>query len=400
MTVWLTLAHEMSVQAPLAAAILGAVLAAGMTFALSMVVAGACTRLGVLDRPEPRRVHRYPVPRLGGIAIFLSFALISLLFFVPASGYELRVYIGLMAAAIIIVAVMAADDIWGLPPLLRLGVQIGAALVAMFPGGHGTLIEVLHNPLINANGGRTFLPLAIAIPFTLFWIVGMMNTVNWMDGLDGLAGGIVAITALVMAAISWILGEHSVAILCAVLAGTTIGFLPLNWHPARIFMGDSGAMFLGLALAVLANVGGAKLAMMLMLLGVPILDAARVILRRIRSGHSPLRFDRTHMHHGLLARGLTQRQIALLFYVITATFGAITILSAYLQIHAADWHVRSHLLPWLDVALSELPTLLGLASVLLVAIGVWQLAAVRKKRRITRPLTPQPATSSGTHRRP
>ena len=118
----------------------------------------------------------------------------------------------------------------------------------------------------------------------------MMNTINWVDGLDGLAGGVVTIAAVVMAAISWLFGQHTVALLCAVLAGATMGFLLLNLHPARLFMGDCGAMFLGLALAVLANVGGAKLATMLLLLGLPIADTARVIVRRVRAGRSALRF--------------------------------------------------------------------------------------------------------------
>lgn len=399
MDYWLSAAHRLSEQHPLAAAIVACALAAGLTFILSLAVGGICARTGVLDRPEPRRVHRIPVPRLGGIAIFLSFALVSLLFFVPSGAYELRVYAGLMVAAIIIVSVMAIDDIRGLPPLFRLAVQIVAALIAMFPGGHGTLIEVIHNPLVTTHAGHTFLPLAVAVPFTLFWIVGMMNTVNWMDGMDGLAGGVVAITALVMAAISWMLGQQSAAILCAVLAGATLGFLPLNWHPARIFMGDSGAMFLGLALAVLANVGGAKLAMMLMLLGLPILDAARVILRRIREGRSILGFDRTHVHHGLLARGFGQRQIALIFYTITAAFGGVTILGAYLQRQATQWHLHTKLVPWLDVTSSELPTLLGLASVLVVSILLWRVAARRKNRRATRPLQGL-STASGSHPRP
>jgi UDP-GlcNAc:undecaprenyl-phosphate/decaprenyl-phosphate GlcNAc-1-phosphate transferase len=356
------------------------VLAAVVTYVLSLAVARVSRRVGLLDQPEPRRVHRRPVPRLGGIAIFISFAAVSLLVYRPANDYEAHVYAGLLAAGLLTVAIMVVDDVRGLPPLVRLGAQTVIALVAMFPAGHGTLIEALHNPLIADHQSRTFLPLWLAIPFTWFWIVGMMNTINWVDGLDGLAGGVVTITALVMAAISWLLGQHTTALLCAVLAGATLGFLPLNWHPARLFMGDSGAMFLGLALAVLANVGGAKLATMLMLLGLPILDAARVIVRRVRQGRSPLRFDRSHLHHRLLLGGLSQRQIALLFYLVTASFGGITILAAALQSHTGAWRLRSQALPWLDITASELPTLLGLTLVLVVTAAIWRVAAIRRRR--------------------
>jgi UDP-GlcNAc:undecaprenyl-phosphate/decaprenyl-phosphate GlcNAc-1-phosphate transferase len=383
----------------LAVPIAGAALAALLTFLLSLLVARVCVRRGWLDLPAARRVHSRAVPRLGGVAIFASFAIVSLLLFRPRDAHETHVYVGLMLAAILIVGVMAYDDIHGLPPWPRLGVQTLAALLAIFPGAQGTLIEVIHNPLLVANHSRTFLVWWLAVPFTWFWIVGMMNTVNWMDGTDGLASGVVTITATTMAVISWLLGQPGPALLCAVLAGATLGFLPLNWHPARLFMGDSGAMFLGLALAVLANVGGAKLAMMLLLLGVPILDTARVIVRRVGTGHSPLHFDRTHLHHRLLAGGFTQRQIALLFYVVTAAFGGITILAAYLQVHLHAWHLRSRLLPWLDVQGSELPTLAGLLLVG-VALGVILLVAVRRRRYllIHRPAALPPSASSSHHR--
>lgn len=397
-------------------ALLGFLLAAGLTGLLSLGIARVCARYRLLDVPGPRRIHPRPVPRLGGIAIFLSFVTVSALVYRPANDYELHVYAGLLVAAVLIVAVMAVDDVRGLSPWLRLGVQTLAALIAIFPAGHGTLIEVIHNPLVSVNGSRTFLPLWIAVPFTWFWIVGMMNTINWVDGLDGLAGGVVTITALAMAAISWLLGQHEAAILCAVLAGASFGFLPLNWHPARMFMGDSGAMFLGLALAILANVGGAKLATMLLLLGLPILDAARVIARRVRAGRSPLHFDASHLHYRLLARGFSQRQIVQLFYLITAAFGGVTIIAAYLEVHDNQRRLRLDLAPWLNVAVSELPTLLGFGLVLLVTAAIWRVVASRRRAghaRSSRPLppyggpphpsphlSPYSPSTSGSHHRP
>lgn len=373
-------------------------LAAALTFALSLGVARLCRRVGWLDVPAARRVHTRPVPRLGGVAIFASFVAISLIFFRPRNAYESHVYIGLVVAAVLVVAVMAYDDVRGLPPWPRLGVQTLAALIVIYPGAQGTLIEVIHNPLIAANHSRTLLPLWVAVLFTWFWIVGMMNTINWMDGTDGLAGGVVTIAAAVMAVISWILGQPGPALLCAILAGATLGFVPLNWHPARLFMGDSGAMFLGLSLAVLANVGGAKLVTMLLLLGVPILDTARVILRRVGRGRSPLHFDKSHLHHRLLAGGFTQRQIALLFYGVTAAFGGLTILAAYLQMHIAGWHLRTRVLPWLDIGGSELPALAGLALVAVTTAGILVLALRRRAYLAAhRPWDLPPSASNSHH---
>lgn len=313
------------------ALLIGFVVAFALCAALCLLVATLCHRLGALDQPGPRRIHAIPAPRLGGIAIFLSFGSVSFALFRPANANERHVYAGLLVASLLVVGVMAYDDVRGLQPIPRLCAQTVAALIVMFPAGHGALIQALHNPLTGARHGRTFLVAWVAVPFTLFWIVGMMNTINWVDGVDGLAGGVVAITALVMAAISWLLGQHTTALLCVILAGATCGFLVLNWHPARLFMGDCGAMFLGLALAVLSNTGGTKLATMALLLALPIVDAARVVARRLRQGHSPMRADRSHMHHRLLAGGLSQRQVALLFYGVTAAFGCGAIVLTAMQ---------------------------------------------------------------------
>ncbi|MGO8946751.1 MAG: glycosyltransferase family 4 protein [Ktedonobacterales bacterium] len=355
------------------AAILGAL--------LCWLVLVVSTHWHIMSLPKPHHIHKHAVPRLGGVGIFLAFFLVSLLFFQPVNSYERHVYLGLIAASLLTVIIMAYDDVRGLAPLPRLIMQTVAAFIAMFPAGYpGTLIEVLHNPLMISNQGQIPLSLWLAVPFTWFWIVGMMNTINWIDGVDGLAGGVVVITALVMAAISWLLGQPAAALLCAVLAGATLGFLPLNWHPARLFMGDSGAMFLGLALAVLANVGGAKLATMLLLLGLPILDTARVIYTRIRQGHSPLHFDLTHLHHRLLVGGLGQRKIVLLFYSITGSLGAVAIIAAYLQTRAGLWSVQIHLWGSFYLSVSELPTLAGLGLALLITQVIWRYAAYRRMR--------------------
>src|SRR5260370_2860898 len=175
-----------------------------------------------------------------------------------------------------------------------------------------------------------------AILLTWFWTVGMMNTVNWIDGMDGLATGVVGITALFITIISFMLHQYSIAVLSAIFTGAVFGFLPHNWNPAKIFMGDTGSMFLGLALAVLSIMGGAKLALALMVLGVPILDVALVILNRIRRGQSPLHFDKTHLHHRLMAMGLSVKQICYLFYGVAVIFGLLAL--SFSGIHAAHFY--------------------------------------------------------------
>ncbi|HEX9037346.1 MAG TPA: MraY family glycosyltransferase [Ktedonobacterales bacterium] len=363
--------------APLA----GFVVALAASWLFCNLVARVARYYGLLDQPRARHAHAAAAPRLGGVGIFLAFAVTTALFYHPASLYEAHVVTGLFAAALFTVAVMAVDDVRGLSPLARVVAQTIAALIVMFPLAHGMIIEVIHNPLGAGATAIIPLPLWVAVLFTWFWIVGMMNTVNWMDGVDGLAGGVVAIAAVVMAAVSWVLGQMEVAVLCAILAGACAGFLPLNWRTGVLFMGDSGAMFLGLALATLAGVGGAKLAMMLLLLGVPILDAARVVVRRIGQGRSPAQADRSHLHHRLLASGFSERQVALLFYGVTAAFGLVTILAAYLQAHAWRWDEALQITPWLRLALTEAPTALGLALIPTLTLGVWALLARRRRAR-------------------
>lgn len=365
---------------PWLALALGFVVATLIALGLSVLVARVARRYGLLDLPSGRHAHTTAAPRLGGIAIFVAFALVAALFYRPSSVYEQHVALGLFLASALTVVVMAIDDVRGLSPWLRLLAQTAAALLVIYPGVHGMIIEVIHNPLSSGMDAIVPLPAWVAIPFTWFWIVGMMNTINWVDGVDGLAGGVVAIAAVVMAAISWMLGQDSIALLCAILAGATLGFLLLNWRPGTLFMGDSGAMFLGLALATLAGAGGAKLATILLLLGLPILDAARVIVRRIRRGQTPLHADRSHLHHRLLATGLSERQVALLFYAITGAFGAVTILAAYLQGHSWRWTSFFRLTPWLRIASSEAPTIIGLALVPAVTLLIWALVFRRRKR--------------------
>ena len=320
------------------------------------VIAGS-RKLGLFDRPEPGRTDKKKISRLGGVGIFLAFVVASLLFYVhkayqvagpltPEQNPETTIYWLFLVGAVLIVLVHAYDDLKPLKPLVKLVAQTLAVIIVLGPFGNrfnGVLLFGFSNPF-SAGVYQPGLPwyrepvitlfihtpdiTLAAIPavlFTWFWMVGMMNTVNLIDGVDGLATGVVAITALCITITSWILHQYTIAILAAIFTGAVLGFLPHNWNPAKIIMGDSGAHFLGLGLAVLSIIGGAKVGAALMVLGIPILDLAVVAINRIRRGQSPLHYDTTHLHHRLRATGLNARQICYVFYSLTAIFGILSL---------------------------------------------------------------------------
>jgi UDP-GlcNAc:undecaprenyl-phosphate GlcNAc-1-phosphate transferase len=336
-----------------------------LTYIFTFGIIGFCRRVGWLDKPEARRIHKNPVPRLGGIAMFLGFVLASIVFYAPdpiVQSKEMITYWLLLVASLLIVLVHAYDDVKGLKPLPKLLAQTAAVIILLGPGWtvvngvvsyvfHGVLLFGFSNPFGAANSTHSLpwyrqpeITLFIqhpditfaAIPavlFTWFWMAGMMNTVNLIDGLDGLATGVVGITGFFITIISWTLGQHSIAILSAIFTGAVFGFLPHNWNPAKVFMGDSGSQFLGLGLAVLSIIGGAKVALALMVLGIPILDVAVVMINRVRRGQHPLYYDKTHLHYRLLATGLRVKQICYLFYGLTLIFGILGLsLNHYLKL--------------------------------------------------------------------
>jgi UDP-GlcNAc:undecaprenyl-phosphate/decaprenyl-phosphate GlcNAc-1-phosphate transferase len=332
-----------------------------LAYLLTFGVGALCYKLGWLDHPATRRVHTKAVPRLGGVAMFVAFVLASLLFYKPGSTDEVIIYWLLIAASLLVVIVHAYDDVMGLKPLTKLLAQTVAVIIILGPWGgvfHGILLFTFNNPfgreIANANlpwylQPTLFLfihPLSpdiqpsislAAIPavlLTWFWATGMMNTVNWIDGMDGLATGVVGIAGLFITIISFTLHQQSIAILAAIFTGAVLGFLPHNWNPAKIFMGDSGSMFLGLGLAVLSVMGGAKLALALMVLGVPIIDVAVVIINRIRRGQSPLHYDKTHLHHRLMATGLSVKQICYIIYGLALIFGLLAVTLSGIQHYA------------------------------------------------------------------
>jgi len=274
-------------------------------------------RLGAVAEPGDRRIHREPTARLGGLAMYLGFGLSAALFSTNPST------LGLLLSAAVITTLMVFDDLRGVRPLLKLLFQIGASLVAIV--GFGISIQYIGLP----GGHPVSLAPAVAIPLTLLWFVGLQNTVNLIDGVDGLAAGVVAIVAatLLLAAINR--GEPDIVILAGALIGACVGFLFFNWHPARVFMGDSGSNFLGFSLAALSVLSVAKGAIVLALvvpvaaLAIPIVDTAWAIVRRRLRGKPIAAPDTEHLHHRLLDFGLSPRETALVFYFGTAIFAAV-----------------------------------------------------------------------------
>lgn len=273
---------------------------------------------GIIDKPRPGEVQSRVIPRTGGYALFFAFLIAVLLgaYLIPRSDVEGMRLVGVLLGALAILPLAYLDDKRRLGPLPQLAGQIA---IAAIPISFGILAGSIATPF----WGTIYLPAVLIVPFTVIWIVGMINTMNLVDVMDGLASGVAAIAALVLLARGVLdFGQYDIAILPAALAGVCIGFLPRNFHPARIFMGSSGSMLLGYALAVMAIMGGAKVATALLVLGVPIADVAWVIMRRLAAGRSPmLGGDQRHLPQRLYRAGLSQRQIVLSLYALCAIFG-------------------------------------------------------------------------------
>lgn len=286
-------------------------------------------RLGLLKEPRERDEHTIPIPAIGGLAIYLAFLVgIAVSFWLPVVRFpaEVERILLLTIGAAFIVFVMLYDDLMDIAPLPKMVWQIGAALVVIVPRfrgpNHGLVIAQFTDPF----GGTVHLPLLVAMLFTLFWIVGMMNTLNWQDGQDGLVGSITFIACAVLFFHTYFRPEKdpqfTISLLAIALGGAMLGFIPFNWHPAKIIMGDTGAMFLGFALAVISIIGGAKIATALLTLWVPILDIGWVIVYRVLTRQAPWQAGRgQHLHQRLRDLGWSHQQIVLLYAVITAVFG-------------------------------------------------------------------------------
>jgi len=287
-------------------------------------------KIGAIDVPrDSRRVHKEPMPRLGGLAIYIAFVVAGVI----TLPLDLPLIRGLFVGGTIIIAVGVVDDMCNLPAKVKLVGQILAASILVL---YGLKVEWATNPL----GGMLYLG-KLSIPITIFWVVGITNTLNFIDGLDGLAAGIAAIAAFAMMLVNLSVGQLNGALVMALLSGAAIGFLPYNFNPAKIFMGDTGAMFLGFILSAVAIEGAVKSATAIALivpilaLGLPIFDTAFAILRRFINGKPIMQADKGHVHHRLLAIGLTQRQAVLYMYLISLSLGMCSVILARMGIKEA-----------------------------------------------------------------
>ncbi|MGI6286440.1 putative undecaprenyl-phosphate N-acetylglucosaminyl 1-phosphate transferase [Moorella humiferrea] len=299
--------------------VLALILAGAVSFGLTPLLCRLAPRLGAVDKPDARKIHRGLMPRLGGVAIYAGF--VAAFCFL---GYRESEYTGLFLGGTLIMLVGLVDDIKNISPRLKLLGQIAAAALLV---AFGVRVEFLTNPF----DGLLMLG-KLAVPVTIFWIVGVTNALNLVDGLDGLAAGTSFIAAVTIAVVAWLNGEGEVALLSLALAASVLGFLPFNFHPARTFMGDCGSMFLGFNLASLAVIGLTKSATVISLfipvviLGLPILDTFLAIVRRLYNHRPIFAPDKGHLHHCLLAQGLTQRQAVAVIYLVNACLGASAVL--------------------------------------------------------------------------
>ena len=298
---------------------LALLLAGVVSFASTPLVKALSVKVGAVDVPKDgRRMHDHPIPRMGGLAIFFGFVA-AMLLMVPLDTPKK----GMLLGAVVIVVLGIFDDIYALPAKPKFLVQIIAALVAVMAGNR---IEVLSNP--NIFSASPFWELGIlSIPVTVIWIVAITNAVNLIDGLDGLACGVSTISAMTMLVIALLVSELDVAVMMAALAGACIGFLPYNFNPAKIFMGDTGATFLGFVMATVSVNGMFKqytiisFVVPFLMLGLPIFDVCFAVVRRVSRGQSPMKPDRGHVHHRLIDMGFSQKQAVGVLYVISAILG-------------------------------------------------------------------------------
>lgn len=276
-------------------------------------------RLGIVDKPNARRVNEVPVASGGGLVIIIAFWIAIWL-----TGTKHPALPGLAIGSLIIGATGWIDDRWDLRPRTKLIGQILAALAVV---ANGTVIHFATNPF----GGMIYLGW-FGIPLTILWIVAVINMFNFIDGLDGLAAGVAVIACLPLFTVAHELGYGFIALLLLALAGSTLGFLRYNFNPASLFMGDTGAMFLGFMLSALSVEGALKgaatvaLAVPVLILGLPVIDTVFSVVRRFRNGVPVYQADRGHLHHRLLDLGLSQRQAVLLLYGWALAFGSLGIL--------------------------------------------------------------------------
>lgn len=288
-----------------------------ISFATTPAVIALAHKIKAIDIPkDERRIHKKPIPLIGGLAIFYGFV-ISVLCFAVIDYPTMGILIG----SLIMVTVGVIDDMRDLNAKVKLIFQIAAALIVVY---FGIEIEYVANPIANWIGPQ-YINLGLwSIPLTVIWIVGVTNAVNLIDGLDGLAVGVSSIASVALLSLTLLSQNLNAAIITAALAGAGFGFLPYNFNPAKIFMGDTGSTFLGFVLACISVQGLMKMyalisfAIPVLILGLPIFDTVFAILRRIAKKKSIMSPDRGHLHHRLLDMGFSQRQTVGILYTLTS----------------------------------------------------------------------------------
>ncbi|EST10676.1 glycosyltransferase family 4 protein [Sporolactobacillus laevolacticus] len=285
---------------------------------LTPLVRKLAIRIGATDLPNARKVHKTIMPRMGGLAIYLAF-IIGMLILWPDSSFTLPLIIG----SVIIIITGILDDMYSLSPKVKIIAHFFAALVIVLSGINVSFINLPFNGVLHLYW--------LSIPLTLLWIMGITNAINLIDGLDGLAVGVSSIVILTIAGLSLTEGNLFVFSVSAILLGSTLGFLPYNFHPAKIFMGDTGSYFLGYIISVLAllgfkNVTLFSLVVPIIILAVPISDTLFAIIRRLVNRRPLTAPDKSHLHHCLLRFGFTQSQTVVLIYGMSAMFALAAIL--------------------------------------------------------------------------
>jgi UDP-GlcNAc:undecaprenyl-phosphate GlcNAc-1-phosphate transferase len=301
------------------------VVAAAVTCALTPVARRFAITTGALDQPNERKKHTSPMPTWGGLAIIGGF-LVGAAAGDGVHQIPTRALIGIVSGSLLVALVGFVDDRLDIPAKIKLVLQIVCVAPLLFTG---VTISMLSHPLLRQ--GQVLLPTWIAWAVTIIWVVAATNAINLIDGLDGLAAGVAAIACVALAVIAMAWGQLAVALLCGALAGAAVGFLPWNWHPSSILMGDTGAYFLGYVIAGVTIQGAFKMAaaiaifVPLLVLAVPLFDTLLSPVRRVLSGRPAFSADREHLHHRLIDLGLSEPRVVLLTYAVTAVCGAIAI---------------------------------------------------------------------------
>lgn len=296
-----------------------------MSLIATPIVRKLAFKIGAVDVPkDDRRVHKKAMPLMGGLAIFAA-VIISVLIFLPLDKTTFSILIG--GTLIVISGII--DDLKDMSPKVKLLFQILAGVVLILGG---IKVDFITNPF-TSNSSLLYLRW-LSIPITLFWVVGITNTLNLIDGLDGLAAGVAMISSLSLMLVASKFGYGEITILSAIVAGSCLGFLPFNFNPAKIFMGDTGALFLGFMLAaisiegVMKSVATIAVIVPILILGVPIFDTTFAIFRRLLNGQSIMAADKGHLHHRLLNKGFSQKKTVLILYGISSIFGLFAVLIA------------------------------------------------------------------------